>query len=78
VRRKWEGPRRTDRWTEVGLGVRYGGESVRDTRSVGRVINNKVVDLLILYHFHKGRMAFFSTIFAQIGCQASCFLGACE
>jgi hypothetical protein len=33
---------------------------------VGRVINSKVVGLLILYHFHKGCIAFFSTIFAQI------------
>jgi hypothetical protein len=113
VRRKWEGPRREDRRTEAGLGVRYDGESVRNAWSgarrrargrerlapascsiqlgpvqlqitpnsstkVGQVINNKVVDLLILYHFHKGHMAFLSTIFAQFGCQAGCFLGACE
>jgi hypothetical protein len=45
---------------------------------VGRVINSKVVDLLILYHFHKGRMAFFSTICAQIGCQDAEILGSSE
>jgi hypothetical protein len=41
-------------------------------------VNSKVVDLLTLYNFHKGRMAFFSTIFAQFGCQVADFLGASE
>jgi hypothetical protein len=41
-------------------------------------MNSQVVDLLTLYNFHKGRMAFFSTIFAQFGCQDGCFLGADE
>jgi hypothetical protein len=36
---------------------------------VNKVINNKVVDLLILYHLHKGRIASFSTNSAQSGCQ---------
>jgi hypothetical protein len=45
---------------------------------VVQAVNSKVVDLLTLYNFHKGRMAFFSTIFAQIGCQVGCFLGADE
>jgi hypothetical protein len=45
---------------------------------VGRVINSKVVDLLFLYNFGKGHRVFFSTIFAQIGCQVGCFLGADE
>jgi hypothetical protein len=45
---------------------------------VGRVINSKVVDLLILYNFYKGRMAFFSTIFAKFSCQVGRFLGASE
>jgi hypothetical protein len=45
---------------------------------VGRVINRKVVDLLILYNFHKGRMAFFPTIFSQFGCQVADFLGVGE
>jgi hypothetical protein len=94
VRRKWEGPQCTDRRIEAGLGVRYGGEPVRDARSgtrhrargrerlvpascsiqlglvqlqitpnssteVCQVTNSKVVDQLTLYHFHKGRLAFF-------------------
>jgi hypothetical protein len=29
-------------------------------------VNSKVVDLTTLYHFHKVRMVFFSTDFAQI------------
>jgi hypothetical protein len=41
-------------------------------------LNTKVVDLLILYNFYKGRMAFFSTICAQIASKVCCFLGACE
>jgi hypothetical protein len=45
---------------------------------VDRVVNRKVVDLIPLYNFYKGRMGFFSTIFAQIACQAGCFLGADE
>jgi hypothetical protein len=45
---------------------------------VDKVINNKVVDLLILYHFHKRRIAFFSTISAQFGCQDTEFLGSSE
>jgi hypothetical protein len=45
---------------------------------VGRVINSKAVDLLILYHFHIRCMAFFSTIFAQIGCQDAEILGSSE
>jgi hypothetical protein len=43
---------------------------------VNKVINSKVVDLLILYHFHKGRIAFFSTFSAQFGCQDAEFLGS--
>jgi hypothetical protein len=45
---------------------------------VDQEINSKVVDLLILYHFHKGCMDFFSTIFAQIGYQDAEFLGSSE
>jgi hypothetical protein len=45
---------------------------------VVQAVNSKVVDLLTLYNFHKGRMAFFSTIFAQFGCQVADFLGAGE
>jgi hypothetical protein len=45
---------------------------------VDRVINSKVVDLLILYHFYKGCIVFFSIIFAQIGCQDAEFLGSSE
>jgi hypothetical protein len=41
-------------------------------------VNSKIVDLLILYNIHKGRMAFFSTICAQIACQDGGFLGADE
>jgi hypothetical protein len=44
---------------------------------VDQEINSKVVDLLILYHFHKGRIAF-STIFAQIECQDAKILGSSE
>jgi hypothetical protein len=42
----------------------------------GRGINSKVVDLIILYHFHKGCLAFFSIVFAQIGCQNAECLGS--
>jgi hypothetical protein len=45
---------------------------------VNKVINSKVVDLLILYHLHKGRIAFFSVVFAQIGCQDAEFLSSGE
>jgi hypothetical protein len=45
---------------------------------VDKEINSKVVDLLILYHFHKGRIAFFSTMFAQIECQDATILGSSE
>jgi hypothetical protein len=45
---------------------------------VVQAVNSKVVDLRILYNFHKGRMAFFSTICAQIACQDGRFLGADE
>jgi hypothetical protein len=38
------------------------------------MINGKVVDLLILYNFYKGRRVLFSTVFAQIACQGCCFL----
>jgi hypothetical protein len=48
------------------------------TTEVDQVINSKVVDLLILYHFHKGCIACFSTISAQIGCQDAEFLGSSE
>jgi hypothetical protein len=36
VRRKWEGPQCADRRIEAGLGVRYGGGSVRDARHDAR------------------------------------------
>jgi hypothetical protein len=39
---------------------------------------SKVVDLLPLYNFYKGRMVFFSTVCAQITCRHCCFLGASE
>jgi hypothetical protein len=42
---------------------------------VVQAVNSKVVDLLTLYNFYKGSMAFFSTIFAQFGCQVADFLG---
>jgi hypothetical protein len=45
---------------------------------VDQVDNRKVVDLVFLYNFCKGRRVFFSTIFAQIGCQVGCFLGVGE
>jgi hypothetical protein len=45
---------------------------------VDQVINSKVVDLLILYHFHKGRIAFFTLVFAQLGCQDAEFLSSRE
>jgi hypothetical protein len=45
---------------------------------VDQVDNRKVLDLIPLYNFHKGRMGFFSTIFAQIASKVCCFLGACE
>jgi hypothetical protein len=41
-------------------------------------VDSKVVDLIILYNFYKGRMAFFSTLCAQIASKVCCFLGACE
>jgi hypothetical protein len=40
--------------------------------------NSKVVDQLTLYHFHKGRLAFFSIVFAQFACQVAEFLGSSE
>jgi hypothetical protein len=45
---------------------------------VAQAVNSKVVDLLILYSFQKGHMAFFPTIFAQFGCQVADFLGVSE
>jgi hypothetical protein len=45
---------------------------------VDQVDNRKVVDLIPLYNFYKGRMGFFSTIFAQELCQVGSFLGAGE
>jgi hypothetical protein len=45
---------------------------------VDQEINSKVVEQLILYHFHKGCIAFFSIIFAQSGCQDAEFLGSSE
>jgi hypothetical protein len=41
-------------------------------------LNTKVVDPVLLYNFHKGRRAFFSTIFVQFECQDHWFLGAGE
>jgi hypothetical protein len=32
---------------------------------VHKAVNRKVVDLITLYNFYKGRMVFFSTDFAQ-------------
>jgi hypothetical protein len=52
--------------------------SPKSSTKVHQAINNKVVDQLTLYHFHKGRLAFFSIIFAQIGCQNAEFLGSSE
>jgi hypothetical protein len=40
--------------------------SPKFSTKVHQAINSKVVDVLILYHFHKGRLAFFSIIFAQL------------
>jgi hypothetical protein len=37
-----------------------------------QVVNRKVEDLTILYHFHKGRMVFFSTDFAQTAAKLEC------
>jgi hypothetical protein len=39
-------------------------------------VNGKVVDLVTLYNFYKGRMTFFSTNCAQIACQVGRFMGA--
>jgi hypothetical protein len=36
---------------------------------VHQVMNTKVVDLAILYNFHKGHLVFFSTDFSQQACQ---------
>jgi hypothetical protein len=41
-------------------------------------MNRKVVDLVSLYSYYKGRMAFFSTNCAQIACQVGNLLGADE
>jgi hypothetical protein len=43
-----------------------------------KVTYTEVVDLVTLYNFYKGRMAFFSTNCAQIVCQVADFLGASE
>jgi hypothetical protein len=40
-------------------------------------VDSKVVDLIILYNFYKGRMAFFSTLCAQIASKVCYFLGTC-
>jgi hypothetical protein len=45
---------------------------------VDQGINSKVVDIPSLYNFYKGRMEFFSTIFAQKASKVCCFLGASE
>jgi hypothetical protein len=45
---------------------------------VDKHLNTKAADLLILYNFYKGHMAFFSTNCAQIASKVCCFLGACE
>jgi hypothetical protein len=36
---------------------------------VHQTMNREVVDLTILYNFHKGHMVFFSTGFAEKACQ---------
>jgi hypothetical protein len=78
----WPCPRRRA-WVRAGMVAISSGSvptrfsSIFQTK-VGRVINSKVVDLLILYHFHKRCMAYFSTIFAQIGCQDAEILGSSE
>jgi hypothetical protein len=84
---RWRGPAwpRAQRraWVRVGtVPISSGSVPTRFSpiflTKVGRVINSKVVDLLILYHFHKRCMAYFSTIFAQIGCQDAEIHGSSE
>jgi hypothetical protein len=45
---------------------------------VHKVMNMKVVDLTILYNFHKGRTVFFSTDFAGTSCQLGMPACPCE
>jgi hypothetical protein len=42
---------------------------LQNCTGVHQVMNTKVVDLAILYNFHKGHLVFFSTDFAQQVCQ---------
>jgi hypothetical protein len=72
-----------------GVSARSGAKTIRFSRDqtrfslksstkVHQAINSKVVDQMTFYHFHKGHLAFFSIIFAQLVCQDADFLDSSE